>query len=130
MPDTLERVLELVADGHISAAQAAPILDALAAADLAGDDVSDRAAESEAAAGPARAGGRERASSIRIEVTEGGRKILNLRVPAALGRMALDRIPGLSGTNADLVREALADGRSGTLLHIDDDGDGVRIVLE
>jgi hypothetical protein len=131
MSDTLERVLELVADGHISAAQAAPILDALAAADLAGDDVSDRTTQPEAAAGPGRTGGgRGNATSIRIEVTEGGRKILNLRVPAALGRMALDRIPGLSGTNADLVREALADGRSGTLLHIDDDGDGVRIVLE
>jgi hypothetical protein len=131
MSDTLERVLELVADGHISAAQAAPILDALAAADLAGDDVSGRAADPEGAGGPGpTGGGRGNASSIRIEVTEGGRKILNLRVPAALGRMALDRIPGLSGTNADLVREALADGRSGTLLHIDDDGDGVRIVLE
>jgi len=131
MSDTLERVLELVADGHISAAQAAPILDALAAADLAGDDVSDRSTDPGGGAGPGPTGGaRGSASSIRIEVTEGGRKILNLRVPAALGRMALDRIPGLSGTNADLVREALADGRSGTLLHIDDDGDGVRIVLE
>jgi hypothetical protein len=30
----------------------------------------------------------------------------------------------------DLVRRAVADGRSGTLLDIDDEGDGVRIALE
>ena len=75
-------------------------------------------------------GGRGTATSIRIEITEDGRKIVNLRIPVALGRMALDRIPGLSGSNADLVRLALAEGRSGTLLHIDEEGDGVRIALE
>lgn len=131
MSDTLERVLELVADGHISAAQAAPILDALAAADQALGDVPDQPAGDEEPGSPGRtAGGRGTATSIRIEVTEGGQRIVNLRVPVALGRLALDRIPGLSGTTADIVREALADGRSGSLLHIDDDGDGVRIVLE
>jgi hypothetical protein len=51
-------------------------------------------------------------------------------VPVSLGRMALDRIPGLSISTVDLVRRALADGRSGTLLDIDDEGDGVRIALE
>jgi hypothetical protein len=44
--------------------------------------------------------------------------------------MALDRVPGLSGNNADLIRQALANGRSGPVLVIDDEGDGVRIVLE
>ena len=130
MSDTLERVLELVADGHISAAQAAPILDALAAADQALGDVPDQPVGDEPGSSGRTAGGRGTATSIRIEVTEGGQRIVNLRVPVALGRLALDRIPGLSGTTADIVREALADGRSGSLLHIDDDGDGVRIVLE
>ena len=64
------------------------------------------------------------------EVTDSGRKIVNLRIPVSLGRMALDGIPGLSGSNVDLVRRALAEGRTGTLLTIDDDGDGVRIALE
>jgi len=53
-----------------------------------------------------------------------------LAIPVSLGRMALDRVPGLSGNNADLIRQALADGRSGPVLVIDDEGDGVRIVLE
>ena len=33
--------------------------------------------------------------AIRLEVTEGGRKVVNLRIPLALGRAALSRVPGL-----------------------------------
>ena len=130
MSDALERVLQLVADGSLTAAQAAPILDALGAADQAIAD-GERAAGNRAAepdAGPTGKAGT--ATSIRIEVTEAGRRIVNLRVPVSLGRMALDRIPGLSGANVDLVRQAIAEGRAGTLLDIDDEGDGVRIALE
>lgn len=128
MPDALEQVLRLVVEGRLTPAQAAPILDALAADDdraTSGSGPVDAEATDDAATAPHRA-----ASSIRIEITERGRKVVNLRVPVSLGRMALDRIPGLSGTNADLVRQALADGRSGTLLDIDDDGSGVRIALD
>jgi hypothetical protein len=126
MSDALDQVLRLVAEGRLSAAEAAPILDALAAdSDEPGTDTAPSGDDSAAPAGANR-----RASAIRIEVTEDGRRTINLRVPVALGRFALDRIPGLSGANADLVREALADGRSGTLLAIDEDGDGVRIAIE
>jgi hypothetical protein len=129
MPDPLERVLQLVAEGRLTAAEAAPILDALGATGLPTDeapaDDGDSAGEPNPA--PSSSGG---AKSIRVEITEGGRKIINLRVPVSLGRMALDRVPGLSGNNADLVRQALADGRTGPILVIDDEGDGVRIVLE
>jgi hypothetical protein len=131
MDDALEQVLRLVADGRLTAAQAAPILDALGVADQDGsvpDDGPDDAAGSEPAS---RTGsGRETPTAIRIEITEGGRRVINLRVPVSLGRMALDRIPGLSVSSVDLVRRALADGRSGTLLDIDDEGSGVRIALE
>ena len=127
MADALEQVLELVAEGRLTAAQAAPILDALNAVDEAtgaapGDDsgVDDRPAGTE----------RGTPTAIRIEVVEGGRRIVNLRIPVSLGRIALDRIPGLSGTHVDLVREALAEGRSGTLLNVDDEDGGVRIALE
>lgn len=127
MSDALEQVLRLVSEGRLTAAQAAPILDAL---DEDGDG--DAAGTDPMSSSPDTAddASRRSASSIRIEITEGGRKVINLRVPVSLGRMALDRIPGLSGTNADMVRQALADGRSGTLLDIDDDGSGVRIALE
>jgi hypothetical protein len=56
---------------------------------------------------------------------------VNLRIPVSLGRFAVDRIPGLSESAADLVRSALAAGRHGNLLVVDEeDGDGVRIALE
>jgi hypothetical protein len=128
MSDALEQVLRLVAEGRLTADQAAPILDALAEADddaTSGPDP-DRSEAADDPTGPPR----RSATSIRIEISEGGRKVVNLRVPVSLGRMAMDRIPGLSGTNADMVRQALAEGRSGTLLDIDDDGSGVRIALE
>jgi hypothetical protein len=131
MSDALAQVLRLVADGRLTAAQAAPILDALSAADLDGPADEERGVDPAEAEAPTPATAeRTSASAIRIEITEGGRKVVNLRIPVSLGRMALDRIPGLSGSNVDLVRRALSDGRSGTLLHIDDEDGGVRIVLE
>ena len=128
MPDALEQVLQLVAEGRITAEQAAPILDALSAADRADDEVGRaEAIAAEATRTAAQAG---RASNIRIEVTDKGRKVVNLRIPIPLGRLALDRIPGIAGNHADLVRQALAEGRVGPVLVLDDDGDGVRIAIE
>jgi hypothetical protein len=131
MADPFEEVLRLVSEGRLTAAEAAPILDALGASETAqaeGEAAVDQA--SRMTSDEPDGAGHGTATSIRIEITENGRKIVNLRIPVALGRMALDRIPGLSGSNADLVRLALAEGRSGTLLHIDEEGDGVRIALE
>ena len=130
MADVLAEVLRLVANGDLTAAEAAPILDALSATDP--DGPSPAAAEPDpTATGAERSGDRPGgATAIRIEITEDGRKVVNLRVPVSLGRFALDRIPGLSGANVDLVRRALSEGRSGTLLHIDEEDGGVRIALE
>ena len=128
MPDPLEQVLRLVSDGRLTAAEAAPILDALAAANAMTDDPAPGPAD------PAEPGDRVQGrapSSIRIEVKENGRQVVNLRIPVSLGRFAVDRIPGLSESAADLVRSALAAGRHGNLLVVDEeDGDGVRIALE
>ena len=124
MADPLEQVLRLVAEGRLTAAEAAPILDALGADSPPGGD-RDAPAD-EPLAGAADRG----ATALRIEVTEGGRRIVNLRVPVSLGRLALERIPGLSLSTADMVRQALAERHTGTLLAVDDEGDGVRISLE
>ena len=121
MPDPLEQVLRLVAQGRLTAEEAAPILDALDAVGSADGGRDEMDSSGPGAAAP---------SAIRIEVTDGGRKVVNLRVPINLGRAALDRIPGLSVSTADLVREALLEKRTGTLLSVDDEGDGVRISLE
>ena len=127
MPDTLEHVLRLVAEGRISAEQAAPILDALGAEDGGSGDAQPSESTTDLTATGAGSGPPK---AIRIEVSDKGRKVVNLRIPIPLGRMALDRIPGLGGNHGDLVRQALADGRVGPVLELDDDGDGVRIAIE
>jgi hypothetical protein len=134
MPDdALESVLRLVADGHLSAEEASPILDALEARSKASDDGqrTHRGPDPGPAAGSAAppAGGSGRA--IRVEVTEAGRKVVNLRVPLALGRAAMQRIPGLSEATTERIREAIEGGITGPIVAVDDaDGDGVRIVIE
>jgi len=133
MTDPIDQVLRLVAEGRLTAAEAAPILDALDADDRDRAPAGEPSAEArgEDAADDANRTSSGNPSSLRIEVSEGGRRVVNLRIPVPLGRMALDRIPGLAGSNADLIRQALADRRIGPLLTVDDeDGDGVRISLE
>jgi hypothetical protein len=129
--DPLERVLQLVADGRLTAEEAAPILAAL---DERGPAVSagevNRPGGATSADVPPAEPPRRGASSIRLEVTEGGRSIVNLRLPLAVGKLALDRIPGLSGEQADRVREALSNGMRGPILVVDDGDDVVRIVVE
>lgn len=126
-----ERVLQLVAEGRISAEEAGPILDALEPEPRSARTRDDEPRAGRTSPGPSEgsdpAAG---ATAIRIQVTEAGRQVVNLRVPLALGRMALDHIPGLSMSTADLVRRALAENRTGTLLAVDDKDDGVRISIE
>jgi hypothetical protein len=139
MPDPLDTLLALVADGRLTADEAAPLIDALQgspARSAAGDTSTDAdgAAASTRSAGSPEAAGLDqgRPTAVRIEVSEGGRKVVNLRVPLSLGRMALDHVPGLSTDNITRIREALEQGFTGSLLVVDegDAGDGVRIILE
>ena len=127
MDESLDRVLRLVADGRLTAHDAEPILAALDAARGAQDGAANReeppSRESPAAGDAARA--------LRIEVRENGRAVVNLRFPLALGRAALDRLPGLGPANVERVREALRSGVRGPILEVDEgDGDGVWIVLD
>ena len=126
MPDdALESVLRLVAEGRLSAAEAGPILDALEARTNKGP------AEDRPAADGTDGRSRPQGRAIRLEVTEKGRKVVNHRIPLALGRAALDRVPGLSEATTDRIREAIAAGITGPIVHVDEgSGDGVRIVIE
>jgi hypothetical protein len=122
MTDPLDDVLRLVASGRLTAEEAAPILDALQAG-----------SEAEATATDATLGRSSGAArAIRIEVSERGRRVVNLRVPLALGRMAIDHVPGLAPDMVARIREALDEGLTGPVLVVDDDqdGGGVRIVIE
>jgi hypothetical protein len=141
MSDPLDQVLELVATGRLTADEAAPILDALAARDKAlGARERTLGAREQAlggttagtSAGAARSSAEPRPPQVaRIEVRDAGRRVVDLRIPISLGRFALDRVPGLSADHLSQVRDALASGASGPILDVQDaDGDGVRIVLE
>jgi hypothetical protein len=130
--DAIGSVLRLVAEGHLSAEEAGPILDALEAS-------SDRPSRTHPGSDPGAATGSAVPSAggpgraIRLEVTEGGRKVVNLRVPLALGRAALQRVPGLSEAATDRIREAIEGGLTGPIVAVDDpdgEGNGVRIVIE
>jgi hypothetical protein len=127
MPDdALESVLRLVADGRLTAQEAGPILDALGATQPAGSQPRPDPARSTAAA-PGGGAGR----AIRLEVTDAGRKVVGLRVPLALGRAALERIPGISEATSQRIRDAIETGLTGPILDVDDpEGDRVRIVIE
>jgi hypothetical protein len=119
----LEHVLWLVAEGRLSPDEAAPIIAAL---DEHAPGPSSPGEPPGPGSGPPPGG----ASTLRIEVVDRGHAVLNLRLPIAVGKLALDRVPGLSGDQVTRVREALSSGFTGSLLEVDDDGDGVRIVLE
>lgn len=140
MSDAMERVLQLVAEGKLSAEDAAPILDALSARESApargprvggvvsGDDGSGAPEVIAAAASGTDGSG---AKFARIMVMEGGRRVVDLRVPTSLGHFALGKVPGLSAEQVSELRQAISTGQTGPLLEVEDpDGDGVKIVLE
>lgn len=141
----LHRVLRLVAEGRLTADEAAPILDALSMTGRAAGHIAeqvDRAAHQmgSSSGGSAEAGSSNTGSSsgsgdrprfARIQVIENGRRAVDLRVPVGLGRFALSKVPGLSGDQINEVQDALASGTRGPILDVQDvDGDGVRISLE
>ena len=123
--DPLDQVLRLVAEGRLTAEEAAPILAALdeQASSRPTADHGTRGSEPPGGFGfdtpPGPAGwpgptippGPGRSSStLRIEVRDAGRNVVNLRLPLAVGRFALDRVPGLSNDQVDRVREAMSSG--------------------
>ncbi len=139
MDDALSSVLRLVAEGRLTADEAAPILDALST-------LGDRPGRGGAGEGSAARGGasttpsyatppetdpQERPRYARLEVRDKGRRVVDVRVPISLGRFALDRIPGLSAAQVADVQAAIDSNAHGAILDVaDPDGDGVRIVLE
>ena len=130
MDNGLERVLRLVAEGRLTAEEAGPILDALGAADQL-RAAAGASAAALAGAAEATSGGGDNAKFARIEIREGGKRVVDLRIPVSLGRFALGRVPGLSIGQLSEIEQAVATGTRGPILDVEDaDGDGVRIILE
>ncbi len=117
-------VLRLVADGVLTAAEAEPILAALELDEEPGHDPAPPEA-------PDPGDPRRTARTIRLEVTDGGRVAVNLRLPASLGDFGLQGLPGLSRPSVDRIRAALNAGTRGPVFEaVDEHGDGVRIVID
>ena len=125
--DALDSVLRMVAEGHLTADEAGPILDALEAGRAGGRRRTHPDPAPASAAPPGGGPGR----ALRVEVTDAGRKVVNLRVPLALGRAALLQVPGLSEATTDRISQAIESGLTGEIVAVDDrDGGTVRIVIE
>jgi hypothetical protein len=129
MPDrtALDHVLRLVAEGRLTADEAGPIIDALDGLDGFQAQAEAQDASADAAAGRT---GDAPARVLRVEVTEAGRTIINLRIPLSLGRAAISQVPGISEATSDRIREAIEAGIKGPIVEVDDGGDGVRISIE
>jgi hypothetical protein len=154
MSDELETVLRLVAEGTLTAEQAAPIIEALTRAERAERDAHGRRHERHAdrvsrhvdrvrrrverayeRAEHARANAEERGilrgRHLRIRVTEHGRQVVNLRIPIGFVDTALGFVPGIGGEQSERIREAVASGAVGPIIDVEDeDGDGVLISVE
>jgi hypothetical protein len=145
--DPLDHVIRLVAEGRLTADEATPILAALdersgatAGARTGRERAGGSGSSGQGPSGQGPAGTApgqtadvrdpDAARSLRIEVRDGDRTVVNLRLPLAVGRHALDRVPGLSSDQVARVREALSAGLTGPVLAVDDDGGSVRIVIE
>jgi len=125
MSDALETVLRMVAEGRLTADEAAPLIAALQ------DRGQTSGKRAEATATAQQAADRGTARQVRVEVKERGRNVVNVRVPVALGQAAIGYVPGISARDADRIREALAKGLLGEILEVTDDDEGsVRIILE
>jgi hypothetical protein len=121
------KILNLVAEGKLSAAEADEILSALNSqqAETADSSAGGQSATQAQAQAQAQA---KKSTHLRIEVTDGGRKVVNLRVPINIAGWASNFLPGLSDQDSDRIRGAVASGNRGTILDITDK-DGSRVLI-
>ena len=141
MADAVDDVLQLVADGRLTPEEAAPILDALTAADRAsrGSTTGPAAPGAHGASGtggPSGSSGPSGPSAtstpnrIRVQVRENGRVVVDLQVPGILAGLA-GSLPGIPTGYADRVREAIRTGLRGPIVDIrDEDDSGLTITLD
>jgi hypothetical protein len=136
MNDERRRILQLVADGKITAEEAAELLDAL--------NVQSRretpsmsfpdAPPSPPAPSLPRTG---RARSLIIQITEGSNTKVNLRIPFGLARAAGKFVPRRAeqqlrefGIELDDLLADLRGSEDGTILQVEDDDSRVLIAVE
>ena len=137
MTEDLEIILARVAAGEITAEEAEPLV--AAAVDGESDQIDGASDPVDGAPGPADGSaapaaldpGTRPQRNVRLQVTERGRAMVDLRIPIGLAGLAGAVVPGLSGPQAERIRDALRTGRVGPVLEVlDEHGDGVVISTE
>ena len=132
MRDELATILRLVAEGKLSADEAAPIIEALSLPPRRDADQAwaHSAHEDHAARHGLHGEGRER-RRIRIQVSERGRRVVDLRIPLAFAAVAARAVPGIPDSYASLIERAVQEETLGAIVDTEDEnGDGVLITLE
>jgi hypothetical protein len=125
MGDELATVLRLVSEGKLSAEEAAPIIEAL------GRHRAPRPPEPPPSPTTAGTKGAGRGRRVRIQVTERGRRVVDVRVPLAFAAMAARMVPGIPDNYAALIEQAVETHLVGPIVETEDeDGDAVLISVE
>ena len=125
MSGELETILRLVAEGKLAPDEAAPIIEALTEHRSASPEPSRE--DTTAPQPEGRAGSRR----VRIQVSERGRRVVDVRVPLAFAAFAARSVPGMPDRYANLIQEAIESNTTGPIVDTEDEsGDRVLITLE
>jgi uncharacterized protein (DUF2147 family) len=126
--EELTTVLRLVSEGKLTPEEASPIIEALGRSSAAPAAERVQAAASSAAVlGKGSTKGRR----VRIQVSERGRRVVDVRVPLAFAAMAARMVPGIPDSYAALIEQAAETDMVGPIVDAEDeDGDAVLISVE
>ncbi len=128
MRDELATVLRLVAEGKLSADEAAPIIEALSLPAQRRPERHDTSHLDHVERHGERRGESRR---VRIQVNERGRRVVDLRVPLGFAAAAARMVPGIPDSYATLIQRAVESPAPGVIVDTEDEsGDGVVISVE
>ena len=120
------KILELVERGVLSPEEADQILAALDREERPTTGVPPTRGEAPPA--PEGAGG---ARHLRIQISDHGRQVVNLRVPINIASLAAGLVPGLPEAEAERIRASIRSGMRGPIVDVGtDDGERVLIISE
>ena len=118
MGDELATVLRLVSEGKLSAEEAAPIIEALGRHRVAPPPPEPPTPPTPPGSVPGKGRGRR----VRIQVTEHGRRVVDVRVPLAFAAMAARMVPGIPESYAALIEQAVDTDAIGPIVDVAEDG--------
>jgi hypothetical protein len=118
----VEKILRLVSEGVLTPEEAEEILSATQGPDIQAEFQQPETGES--------TNSKSNDRHLRIEVTENGHRVVNLRVPMNIAGWASEFLPGLTDEQTNRIRGAMSSGERGPLLDINDGGSRVLIVSE